>query len=239
MANPQLENGYIKIANEIAQALMRTNLSPYQSRVLWAIWRKTYGWNKKIDRLSNSQLVELTGIHKSHVSRALKELKERKIVTNSGNKIGFNKDYSGWRELPKQVTAKKVTNLGTKVTNRGNKLLPVQADTKEKKETIQRKEGDKVPQCPHQEIIFLYHELLPQLPGVKVWTEERKKNLRCRWREESKRQNLDWWEGFFRHVRGSKFLMGANGRKWQPNLEWLIKKSNFVKIIEGVYHGAS
>jgi len=41
MANPQIENGYLKIAHEIAQALARVNLSAYESRVLWVIWRKT------------------------------------------------------------------------------------------------------------------------------------------------------------------------------------------------------
>jgi phage replication O-like protein O len=46
MANPQRENGHIDIANEIAEALARTNLSAYQMRVMWAIWRKTWGWQK-------------------------------------------------------------------------------------------------------------------------------------------------------------------------------------------------
>ena len=46
-ASPQLEDGYTRIANELIEALMRTNLSAYQSRVLWAIWRKTYGFNKR------------------------------------------------------------------------------------------------------------------------------------------------------------------------------------------------
>jgi phage replication O-like protein O len=104
VASPQLEDGYFRIANEIAEALMRTNLSGYQSRILWAIFRKTYGYGKKEDWISNSQFVELTGLQKGHVSRAVKELRERSIVTKRGNKISFNKDYQQWRELPKGVT---------------------------------------------------------------------------------------------------------------------------------------
>ena len=43
MANPQSENGHIDIANEIGEALSRINFSAYESRILWVIWRKTYG----------------------------------------------------------------------------------------------------------------------------------------------------------------------------------------------------
>lgn len=139
MASPQKENGYIPIANEIAEALMRINLNGYQSRVLWAIFRKTYGWAKKEDWVSNSQIIEMTGLKKGHVSRAKKQLVERNIlVTNLGNKIGFNKDYSQWLELPELVT---VTKRGTKVTRLGTELpneepkLPNEGDTKE---TIQK-----------------------------------------------------------------------------------------------------
>lgn len=127
MANPQLENGYFKIANEIVEALTRTNLSAYQSRILWAIFRKTYGFKKKEDWVSNSQLVELTGLHKQHIWRTLEELKNRNLVTKRGYFIGFNKDYQQWRELPKGVTSHSKLPIGvtqlpkgvTTVTNRG------------------------------------------------------------------------------------------------------------------------
>ncbi len=121
MANPQKENGYIPIASEIADALMKTQLNGYQSRILWAIWRKTYGYNKSEDWISNSQLVTMTGLHKAHICRAIKQLLARKIVTKNGNKIKFSKDYSQWCELPKMVT---VTKNGNTVANSGNSELP-------------------------------------------------------------------------------------------------------------------
>jgi phage replication O-like protein O len=105
IANLETQKGFIKIDNDIAQALMRRNLSKYQSRILWAIFRKTFGFNKDEDWISNSQLVEMTGIHKAHISRTIKELLDRNIVTKRGNKIGFQKDNQQWRELPKGVTS--------------------------------------------------------------------------------------------------------------------------------------
>jgi hypothetical protein len=90
--------------------------------------------------------------------------------------------------------------------------------------------------CPHQEIIDLYHEILPELQGVKIWSEKRKKLLKARWREDPKRQNLDYWKRLFGYIRKSPFLMGENDRHWTADLEWIINASNFVKIIEGKYH---
>lgn len=136
---PQLENGYTKIANEILEALCNVNLSPYESRLLWCIIRKTYGFNKKEDWIANSQLIEATGLLKGSVSKAKAKLIQRKIVTQTGNKISFNKLYKQWRELPKQVTIKTVTHMETSVTQTETKVS-IQRDTKETptKETIQK-----------------------------------------------------------------------------------------------------
>ena len=110
MANPQLENGYTKIANEILEALSKINLTSYQSRLLFVIFRKTYGFNKSEDWISNSQLVAETGLLKGNVSRTKKELIARKIVISIDNKIKFNKDCSQWRELSNQITVIKRDN---------------------------------------------------------------------------------------------------------------------------------
>ncbi len=88
--------------------------------------------------------------------------------------------------------------------------------------------------CPHKDIINLYHETLPELARVKVWNDARKVALRARWREDEKRQTLDYWQHYFEYVGGCDFLMGRVG-KWKANLEWLINPSNFVKVIENNY----
>lgn len=89
---------------------------------------------------------------------------------------------------------------------------------------------------PHKAIVSLYHEILPELPAVKVWSSERQKTLRVRWKEDPKRQSLDWWRGFFEYVKQSSWLIGDNPNKWQPNFEWLLEKKHFVNVIEGKYH---
>ena len=132
MASPQCEDGFTKIANELFDALIRTNFSGYQRRVLDAIIRKTYGFNKKADHIAYSQIIEMTGIKMPHVSRALKELRLRRIVTKGGNKIGINKDYSQWQQLPKGVSSHHKLPKGvTTVTKGGKKKLPKGGDTKD------------------------------------------------------------------------------------------------------------
>jgi uncharacterized protein YdaU (DUF1376 family) len=94
--------------------------------------------------------------------------------------------------------------------------------------------------CPHAEIVALYHEMLPANPRVKVWSEDRKANLRSRWREDPKRQSLDYWRRFFASVGESEFLTGRvckpGERPFLAGLDWLVLPKNFIKVIEGRYH---
>lgn len=92
------------------------------------------------------------------------------------------------------------------------------------------------PNCPHQEIIDLYHEVLPQCPQIRDWTPARATQLRARWNEDPKRQNLTYWRQFFEYVRTCDFLVGRSGQKpFFADLEWMTKSGNFTKIREEKY----
>lgn len=116
--------------------------------------------------------------------------------------------------------------------------------------------GNGIPPCPYEEIVDLYHEVLPELPAVRSLNEMRKKFVRGRWREvfvqrgvataflgklpRTKGDGLLWFRKYFEHVRGSDFLMGRVSRKnkdpWQATFEWLMRPTNFAKVVEGYYH---
>ncbi len=118
-------------------------------------------------------------------------------------------------------------------SKKGNKDISAKADTSPKGPgTPSLPEVDN---CPHQSIIDLYHEILPSLRQVKEWTEARQKFLRTRWREKPERQSLDYWKAFFEYVSKCPFLMGKSDKPFQADLEWLVRPSNFVKVIEGRY----
>lgn len=94
-----------------------------------------------------------------------------------------------------------------------------------------------------QQIVAAYHEQLPDLPKVKVWSDKRRRLLKARIREHKARgqpaDTPDYWQRVFRKAAASDFLCGRDGGKWRADLEWLLGQSNFIKLIEGKYdnHG--
>ena len=130
MANPQLENGFIPVPNEVGEALALAHLWPYEFKILWFILRKTLGWRKESDFIPLSQIALGTGIPKPHCSRALNSLIRRDIVARHDNgKLSLNKNYSLWQlqRLPRTVTPqreKRLPRTVTGVTQDGNKRLP-------------------------------------------------------------------------------------------------------------------
>lgn len=141
MANPQKEDGFTPIANEILEQLARINLTSYQWRILLVLMRKTYGWNKREDSISLSQFCISTGIKRPHICRSLKELILKQIVTQLGNgyitKYMFQKDFDKWKSLPNR--AKVVPNGVMGSPPLGNKLVPRGGHTKDIKDNIQKK----------------------------------------------------------------------------------------------------
>ena len=142
-ASPQLDNGYVMIANELFDALIRVRISGEQRQVLDFIIRKTYGWRKKSDAIPLSQFVEATGIRKSHVIRAINSLKLRNLITGlkkgtfDATIYGFNKDYTKWQKVPKKGL---VPKKGTKGPNIGNEKVPKKGHSKDTtKDTNQKK----------------------------------------------------------------------------------------------------
>ena len=227
MASPQIENGHTQIANEIIEALMRINLSAYESRVLWCIIRKTYGFKKKTDWIALSQFAKNTGLDRRLVHRALKKLSSKEMIViykDDSNKVryGFQKNYEKWI-----VSSKKMTTL--KLSSK--EMMEVSSKEIPTKETI-TKESNNI--CPHQKIINLWHEVLPELPGVKKWSKARQGKLNARWKENKKRQNLEYWKSLFEYIRGSDFLMGKVN-DFRASLPWIISEEKFSRVIEGFY----
>lgn len=107
-ASPQVEDGYTRFANELLEALLSARLSSRQWCVVVALARKTYGYGKKVDDIGLSQLADLTGLAKPHVSVTVRELEERRIITRKqgkfGHILGINKHHSQWSSSTKTVT---------------------------------------------------------------------------------------------------------------------------------------
>ena len=151
MANPQSEDGHIDIAHPIAEALAKINLSPHESRFLWALLRKTYGWHQKTDRISLGQFSKITGIPRSNIPRIIKRLAKRSLITvsriNRITEYGFQKNFELWDDgaitqdaINRDVINRDVIPTDNRVVSvQMTKMVSALIPTKETKETIQKK----------------------------------------------------------------------------------------------------
>lgn len=112
MASPQLERGHTRIADELFEAMIRFDFSKRQYKVLLAVIRKTYGYQKKADVISSGQLAELTGLHSPHCRAAVQELVAIGVLrvekVGQYQRIELIKDYEQWGSKP----PRKVEMLG-------------------------------------------------------------------------------------------------------------------------------
>lgn len=96
----ELENGYLRLANQIQDALCIVELSGREFRVLNAIVRLTYGWSKKSDRIANSLIADKTTLKVKHVSEAVLNLAYRNIIIlrriGQTRYIGINTNLDKW-----------------------------------------------------------------------------------------------------------------------------------------------
>src|SRR3990167_6753644 len=113
MANPQIENGYTKISNEIMEALAKIRISGEARQMLDVIIRKTYGFSKKEDKIATTQFMELTGLSRLAIPKARKKLISLNLITVSQKgysqilTYSFQKDYDKWKPYPKKDTVSK------------------------------------------------------------------------------------------------------------------------------------
>lgn len=103
MAEPQIENGYTKIANEILEALAKQPLNGTQRRILDVVFRYTYGFSRKEHELSLSYISKASNMNKQQVKRELDDLILKSIIHvvseasfKSSRVIEFNKNYDTW-----------------------------------------------------------------------------------------------------------------------------------------------
>jgi phage replication O-like protein O len=83
-SGPKLEDGYIRIANELFDAILRFRFTLKTAKA-WS-WRsraKTYGYGKKADDVSAAQIGELCGMSRNHVTETLNELAAMNVISKT------------------------------------------------------------------------------------------------------------------------------------------------------------
>lgn len=132
MASPQLEDGHTRIANELLEHFCSLGISGGEFRLLLFVVRKTYGFQKKIDRISLTQFEKGTTMSRSHVCLGLKSLVLKQVLVKENGGYKLNKNYDSWVVLRKVPP---VLRLGTPSTKASTKSSTKASTHKRNKET--------------------------------------------------------------------------------------------------------
>lgn len=173
-----LDDGFTRIANELLEAVMHAGLSQHQLLVFMAVMRKTYGFNKKSDWVSNEQISVLTGILPHKCSAAKSTLVKRGILTQTGRVIGINKAVSEWSSLPVKGTEKKpylkkvtLPESGKKsLPESGNAYYPNQVNTKDKHTKDNKDNINNPPKSPRAVSFDASAVQLPDWLSAEIWS---------------------------------------------------------------------
>lgn len=110
-----------------------------------------------------------------------------------------------------------------------------------------------IPACPLKQLVGLFVMKCPTLPKPRyeLFKESAAAEaMRQRWkwllsadatREDDSRyatnpgEALDWFGRFFENVHASDFLSGRSGGWGKCDLAWLMKRENFMKVVQGNY----
>ena len=158
MTTPQVEDGYTRIANALLEALARARLSGRELAVALAVVRLTYGYAKKADRLSASQLASVTGIPARKIGELLRSLEAKSILIverrGSGRipTIQIDKQIATWSmrasTYPHTGVAEPTPKRGyvddKPTPSRGSQPTPKRGYTKERKKEKRREEASSV-----------------------------------------------------------------------------------------------
>lgn len=123
-------------------------------------------------------------------------------------------------------------------------------EEKRREEEITHTSPAKLPTCQASAVIDLYHEILPEMPSVKLETADRKRAIRKLWqwvltskktdgerRAENAEEALQWVRGYFARARENDFLMGRIARggehaNWRCDLDFLLTDKGMKHVIE-------
>lgn len=154
MKTPQCEDGFTKIANELLDAILRHNFSKRELNIVLAVIRKTYGFNKKMDDISLSQLAKITGIQPQHISTSVRELVAKKVFLKQEGRyaqsIGLNKQYNEWMGFPKREGVPKTGGGGSQNRNKG---VPKTGTTKDNSKRQYQKKYPTIDWRPNDQVL--------------------------------------------------------------------------------------
>ncbi|MFS4675086.1 replication protein [Klebsiella pneumoniae] len=248
-----IDDGYTRIANELLEAVMAADLTARQLKVALAVIRKTYGFGKKLDRITNTQIAAMTGIHHTHVCKAKNEMIAMNIIVSNGHTIGINKVISEWDFSISHISKPLAETANKCLANLANGYKPTQLNTKE---TIQKKEINNTPLPPngggdgqeklerrkperidYESFLEAYNaEVGDKLPHAVTVNEKRKRRLK-KIIPQLKTPNVDGFRAYVRAFvhQAKPFYFGNNNTGWTADLDYLLREETLTGVREAKF----
>ncbi|HIF6392933.1 TPA: replication protein [Klebsiella pneumoniae] len=248
-----IDDGYTRIANELLEAVMAADLTARQLKVALAVIRKTYGFGKKLDRITNTQIAAMTGIHHTHVCKAKNEMIAMNIIVSNGHEIGINKVISEWDFSISHISKPLAETANKCLANLANGYKPTQLNTKE---TIQKKEINNTPLPPngggdgqeklerrkperidYESFLEAYNaEVGDKLPHAVAVNEKRKRRLK-KIIPQLKTPNVDGFRAYVRAFvhQAKPFYFGDNNTGWTADLDYLLRDDTLTGVREAKF----
>lgn len=234
----QKKNGYTPIANQLLEAIYRTDFNATELKIILLIARFTFGYSKKEGQFSLSFITNGIGISKRYVSGTVSKLiKDNVLIVvkehtdTESRTVQINKDYDTWmnRTINQQLLNCSTVDVESNTTDDVEFNPTDEVQFHQIKQSI--KQSIKQDICNFQRIIDMYHEICVSYPRATKLSEARKKAIKAR----LKTYTEDDFRDLFQLAEDSDFLKGKNNRNWSANLDWLIKDSNMAKVLDGNY----
>lgn len=183
--------------------------------------------------------------------RKQREREKKRALLEAGNTPALPDNSSENPEtLPENVTDNVTSHVTSRVTerevtkqNKNKNIYNISSnedivETSEKTSEVPDRKSDRL---SYDEIMKDFHATCPDLPGIRALNDARKTKIRSLAKELDKLKIFPGVEPekklhvIFQAAQNSDFLSGRSG-KWNGcSFDWLINKTNALKVLEGQY----
>lgn len=246
-----LDNGYARLSNTLIEAYAGADLTKRQFKVLLAILRKTYGWNKPMDRISDSQISEIAKLPVKRCNEAKLELVRMGLIHQQGGMFGPNKNISEWRipqnegislktgdkkslKLRESYPSKQGDTKDTiqKTINTNTPLPPEGEDAQ-----VSKPEKRKADRTDYQAFLMAYNEEVGELlPHAVALNETRKRRLK-KLIPQLKTPNVEGWRAYVKAFvsQAKPFYFGQNDTGWAADIDYLLRDKTLLGVREAKF----
>jgi len=163
---------FTALPNKMYEALIKLKLPLYDRAVFDTIARQTFGYHLPERWIAWSVFVEMTGIDKRNISRAIHSLIKRGIIAKDGKIYSIQPDLSKWEGVSVETHLEEVSPETHLDISRDTLGVSVETQTKETpKESFKERVFSKPTQEKKERKVpkGLSHilEILPGMPGYK------------------------------------------------------------------------